>query len=55
MQLNNLCRKGCRVYAAHVVEEIENETIRLEYYSILQEFGDVFPDDDSRASSKGGH
>ena len=41
MQLKNFCRKGCRVYVAHVLEETENETIRLEDYPILQEFRDV--------------
>ena len=45
MQLKNFCRKGCRVYAAHVVEKAENETIRLEDYPLLQEFRDVFPDE----------
>ena len=45
MQLNKFCRKGCRVYEAHVVEVAENETIRLEYYLVLQEFMDVFPDE----------
>ena len=36
MQLKKFCRKGCRVYAAHVLEAIENETIRLEDYPVLQ-------------------
>ena len=45
MSLKKFCRKGCRVYATHVVEETENETIRLEYYSVLQEFMDVFLDE----------
>ena len=42
MQLKKFCRKGCRVYAAHVFETAENETIRLEDYPVLQEFEDVF-------------
>ena len=45
MQLKKFCRKGCRVYEAHVAEVAENETIRLEDYPILQEFMDVFPDE----------
>ena len=45
MQLNKLCRKGCRLYAAHVLEATENETPRLEDYPVLQEFKDVFPDE----------
>ena len=35
MQLKKFCRKGCRVYATHVSEAIENETIRLEDYPVL--------------------
>ena len=45
MQLKKCCRKGCRVYATHVLEETENETIRLEDYHVLQEFRDVFTDE----------
>ena len=45
MQLKKCYRKGCRVYATHVLEAMENETIRLEDYPILQEFRDVFPDE----------
>ena len=45
MQLKKLCRKGCRVYATHVVEETKNETIRLEDYQVFQEFRHVFPDE----------
>ena len=29
MQLKKFCRKGCRVYATHVLEAATNETIRL--------------------------
>ena len=43
MKLNTLCRKGCRVYVAHVLEATENETPRLEDFHVLQEFRDVFP------------
>ena len=30
MQLKKICRKGFQLYAAHIVEEKENETPRLE-------------------------
>ena len=33
------------MYEDHVMEEAENETIRLEDYPILLEFKDVFPDE----------
>ena len=33
------------MYAAHILEARENETIRLEDYLVLQEFRDVFPND----------
>ena len=42
MQLKNLCKKGCRLYAADVLEAAENETPRLEDFHVLQEFMDVF-------------
>ena len=42
MQLKKFRRKGCRVYADHVLEAAKNETIRLEDYPILQEFKDFF-------------
>ena len=33
------------MYASHILEEIENETPRLEDFHVLQEFRDVFPDE----------
>ena len=42
MQLNKFSRKGCRGYATHVVEAAENETPKLEYFHVLQEFRDFF-------------
>ena len=45
MQLKKLCRKGCQLYAAHILEETENESPRLEDFHVLQEFRDVFPDE----------
>ena len=45
MQLKKLCRKGFQLYAAHILEAIENETPRLEDFHVLQEFRDVFLDE----------
>ena len=45
MQLKKSCRKGCRVYAAHVLDATENQTPRLEDFHVLQEFRDVFLDE----------
>ena len=45
MQLKRFCRKGCQLYAAHIVEPLKDETLRLEDFHVLQEFRDVFPDD----------
>ena len=45
MQLKKLCRKGCQLYAAHILEGTRDETFRLEDYQVLQEFRDVFPDE----------
>ena len=43
------------MYAAHVVEVAENETIRLEDYLVLQEFRDFFPNKILGQASKEGH
>ena len=45
MQLKKFCRKGCRLYATHVLEAMENETPRLEDFHVLQEFMNVFLDE----------
>ena len=45
MQLKKFCRKGCQLYATHIVEAAETETPRLEDFRVLQEFMDVFPDE----------
>ena len=45
MQLKKFCRKGCQLYATHILETSRDETPRLEYYQVLQEFRDVFPDE----------
>ena len=45
MQLKNFCRKGFQLYATHIVEAAEDETIRLEDFHVLQEFKDVFSDE----------
>ena len=52
IQLKKLCRKGCQLYAAHILEATKNETPRLEDFHVLQEFGDVFPDDILRLPPK---
>ena len=45
MQLKKFCRKGFQLYTTHIVEAVKNETIRLEDFHVLQEFGDFFPDE----------
>ena len=45
MQLKKFCRKGCNLYATHILETIENTTPRLEDFHVLQEFRDVFPNE----------
>ena len=52
MQLKKFCRKGYQLYVAQMLEEIGDETPRLEDYQVLQEFKDVFPDDISGLPSK---
>ena len=43
IQLKKFCRKGFQLYAAHILEAMEDETPRLEDFHVLQEFRDVFP------------
>ena len=43
MELKKFCRKGCQLYATHIVEATDTETPRLEEFHVLQEFRDVFP------------
>ena len=45
MQLKESCRKGFQLYTVHVLEASENETPRLEDFHVLQEFKDVFHDE----------
>ena len=45
MQVKKLSRKGCQLYAAHVLEKTKNEIPKLEDHYVLQEFKDVFPDE----------
>ena len=52
MQLKKFCRKGCQLYAAHILEASDDETLRLEDYQVLQEFRDVFPDEIPRLPPK---
>jgi hypothetical protein len=44
LQLKRCFRKGCQLYATHVEEPERTKGPNLEYYSILQEFEDVFQD-----------
>ena len=52
MQFKKFCRKGCQLYAAHILETTGDETPRLEDYQVLQEFKDVFPDEIPRLPPK---
>ena len=36
MQLKKFCRKGLQLYAAHIMEVVENETPSLEEFQVLQ-------------------
>ena len=52
MQLKKLCRKGCQLYAAHILEISGDEAPRLEDFHVLQELRDVFPDEIPRLPPK---
>jgi hypothetical protein len=45
LQLKRSFRKGCQLYAVHVLESTENKESKFEDYPILQEFKDVFPEE----------
>jgi hypothetical protein len=42
LQLKRCFRKGCQLYEAHVEETDNTKEPSLEYFSVLQEFEDVF-------------
>jgi hypothetical protein len=42
LQLKRCFRKGCQLYATHVEESEKTKGSSLEYFLVLQEFGDVF-------------
>ena len=52
MQLKKFCRKGCQLYADHILNATKNETPRLEEFHVLQEFKDFFPDEIPRIPPK---
>jgi hypothetical protein len=45
LQMKNYCRKGCTLYAIHVLESIEDDRPNLEDHPILREYKDVFPEE----------
>ena len=51
MQLKKAKRKGCQLYVAHV-KDLDDTSLSLEDYPILQEFKDVFPDELSELPPK---
>ena len=42
LQMKKYCRKGCPLYAIHVLESNEDDKLNLEYHPILREYKDVF-------------
>jgi hypothetical protein len=45
LQMKNYCRKGCPLYAIHVLEFVEDEKPNLEDHPILREYKDMFPEE----------
>ena len=45
LQIKKYCRKGCPLYAIHVLESIEDDEMNLEEHPILREYKDVFPEE----------
>jgi hypothetical protein len=42
LQMKKYCRKGCPLYAIHVLESVENDKPNLKDHPILREYKDVF-------------
>jgi hypothetical protein len=44
-KLKKCFRKGCQLYATHILDSTEDKGPNLEDYLVLQDFSDVFPDE----------
>jgi hypothetical protein len=42
LQLKKCYRKGCQIFAAHLAETLKDKVPNLEYYTVLEDFEDVF-------------
>ena len=52
MKVKKCIRKGCTLYAIHVLETKEEHKPDLENFAVLREFRDVFPDEVLRLPPK---
>jgi hypothetical protein len=43
--MRKYCRKGCPLYAIHVLESVEYDKPSLEYHPALREYRDVFSEE----------
>jgi hypothetical protein len=43
LQMKKYCRKGCPLYAIHVLESVVDDKPNLEDHPILREYKDMFP------------
>jgi hypothetical protein len=42
LQLKKSYRKGCQIFVAHMEDTTKDKLSNIEYYSVLEEFEDVF-------------
>ena len=52
LKLRNFYKQGCQLYAAHILDYLEDKGPKIEYYPFLQNFRDVFPNEVSRLPPK---
>ena len=45
LQMKKYCRKGCPLYAIHVLEFVEDQKLNVEDHPILREYRYVFPEE----------
>ena len=52
LKLKKFRRKGCPLYAIHVLNLVEGKELKAEDHLLLWEFRDVFPEDIPRLAPK---
>jgi len=43
--MKRLVRKGCKVFVVHIIDNENNEDIKLEHIEVIRDLADVFPEE----------